>query len=269
MIVIAVVAGILVGISLGALGGGGAIITVPVLVYVLGQSAHEATTSSLVIVGVTAFIAAITHACAGRVRWVQGLIFGAVGTLGTLLGSQLASGIAANTLLGLFATLLFVVAILLWRRAAAATGPVDDVEGRESAGLIVWNPQFVCDCPAVLKVVVTAVGVGLLTGFFGVGGGFAVVPALVMALRFTMPVAIGTSLFVIALNSATALASRLGGGVALDWRVVGIFTFAAVAASLLGSRVTSRLPAATLQRAFALLLLLVAGYTAARTLLGG
>ena len=113
-----------------------------------------------------------------------------------------------------------------------------------------WNPQFVCDCPAVLKVVVTAVGVGLLTGFFGVGGGFAVVPALVMALRFTMPVAIGTSLFVIALNSATALASRLGGGVALDWRVVGIFTFAAVAASLLGSRVTSRLPAATLQRAF-------------------
>ena len=100
------------------------------LVYVLGQSAHEATTSSLVIVGVTAFIAAITHACAGRVRWVQGLIFGAVGTLGTLLGSQLASGIAANTLLGLFATLLFVVAILLWRRAAAATGPVDDVEGR-------------------------------------------------------------------------------------------------------------------------------------------
>ena len=77
MIVIAVVAGILVGISLGALGGGGAIITVPVLVYVLGQSAHEATTSSLVIVGVTAFIAAITHARAGRVRWVQGLIFGA------------------------------------------------------------------------------------------------------------------------------------------------------------------------------------------------
>jgi uncharacterized membrane protein YfcA len=94
------------------------------------------------------------------------------------------------------------------------------------------RPSFVCACPRAAKVLVTASAVGLLTGFFGVGSGFAVVPALVLALDFTMPVAVGTSLLVIAINSTSALASRVGHGVHLDWSLIGVFTLAAIVGSV-------------------------------------
>ncbi|MFZ5850410.1 MAG: TSUP family transporter, partial [Actinomycetota bacterium] len=128
------------------------------------------------------------------------------------------------------------------------------------------RPDLFCHCPRVLKVLVTATAVGLLTGFFGVGGGFVVVPALVLALGFPMPVAVGTSLVVIAVNSATALAARLGHGVGLDWLVLGVLTGAAVLGSLGGSRLAGRVRPEVLTRAFVVVLLLLAGYTAARSL---
>ena len=127
------------------------------------------------------------------------------------------------------------------------------------------RPTFVCDCPRVLKVVVTASAVGLLTGFFGVGGGFVVVPALVLALGFTMPVAVGTSLLVIAINSTSALLSRMGHGVHLDWLLIGVFTLAAVVGSLLGGRLATRVSPQRLTAAFTMLLVAVALYTAVRS----
>ena len=117
-----------------------------------------------------------------------------------------------------------------------------------------------------LKVAAAATGVGLLTGFFGVGGGFVIVPALVLALGFEMPAAVGTSLLVIAVNSASALTARLGGGISLDWPLLGVFTLAALAGALAGNRVASRVSPSRLTAAFTGLLIAVAVYSLCRSL---
>jgi uncharacterized membrane protein YfcA len=119
-----------------------------------------------------------------------------------------------------------------------------------------------------LKIAAAAMGVGLLTGFFGVGGGFVIVPALVLALGFEMPVAVGTSLLVIAINSAAALAVRLGSHTSLDWPLLGVFTLAALAGALAGTRVASRVDASRLTAAFTVLLIVVAAYSLTRSLPG-
>lgn len=257
--------GLLIGLSLGALGGGGSVLTVPALVYLLGQGPHQATTSSLLIVGTTSLIALVPHARRGNVRFGQGLAFGALGTVGSLAGSALAAHVRPAVLLSAFAGLMLLVASLMLRRSRRGA----DVPGELGTGptepMLTLRP-LTCACPRVARVVVTATVVGLLTGFFGVGGGFVLVPALVLALAFPMPVAVGTSLLVIAVNSATALGARAGTGTAVDWEVVASFTASAVAASLLGGRLTARVAPHHLTRAFAVLLVLVAGYTALRNL---
>jgi len=240
--------GLLVGIALGSLGGGGSILTVPALVYLLGLSPKEATTGSLIIVGLTSLIGAIPHYRRGNVRLARGVAFGVLGAAGSYVGARAAAGVPSSVLLSAFSGLMLVVAYLMWRRLQrprAASGT--DVE----------------HAPHPLLVVAAATGVGLLTGFFGVGGGFAVVPALVLALGLPMPAAIGTSLIVIAINSATALASRLGSGVALDWVVILGFSAFAIAGSLLGARVHQRLSHRALTQAFIVMLLAVALYMAA------
>ena len=147
-------------------------------------------------------------------------------------------------------------------RGGTAEGTVDPT----AEPILTFHP-LACACPRLAKVVLTATGVGLLTGFFGVGGGFVLVPALVLALSFPMPVAVGTSLLVIAVNSATALTARISTiGTDLDWPLIAGFTAAAVAGSLLGGRLTSRVHPTVLARTFAALLVVVALYTAARAL---
>lgn len=254
----------------------------PALVYVLGQDPRTATTSSLLIVGVTSLIALIPHARAGRVRFGQGLLFGALGTAGSLAGTALSATVPPQALLTAFAALMLLVAVLMLRRSSrrAAGRRADDGAPRADGGGF-GDPSLVplatlrpltCACPRVAKLLVTATVVGAMTGFFGVGGGFVLVPALVLALAFPMPVAVGTSLLVIAVNSATALAGRLAGpgpqaaGAHLDWAVIAVFTAAAVLGSLAGSRIASRTNPARLARAFAVLLIAVALYTAARSI---
>lgn len=256
VVAVAVLAGVLIGISLGALGGGGSILTVPALVYLVGQDATTATTGSLVIVGVTSLVALLPHARAGRVRFGQGLVFGALGVGGSYLGSSLAAGVDPDLLLRAFAGLMLVVAVVMIRRSLRPSAPGDPADALEPS-MISWRPLD-CRCGRVGLLVLVASAVGLLTGFFGVGGGFVLVPALVLALRFTMPVAVGTSLLVIAVNSATALTARVGHGISLDWGVIALFTAAAIVGSLVGGRLVSRVPAAHLSRAFAGLLVLVA-----------
>lgn len=264
MLAVAIPIGLLIGLSLGALGGGGSILTVPALVYLLGQDTHAATTGSLLIVGVTALAGMAAHHRAGRVRVFQGLVFGVLGIAGSYVGSQLSARVAPAALLAAFSLLMLVVAAVMLARSRRQEG-VTQATRVDEGPIITLRPSFVCACPRALKVLVTASAVGLLTGFFGVGGGFAVVPALVLALGFTMPVAVGTSLLVIAINSASALVSRLGHGVHLDWTLIGVFTLAAIIGSLLGGRVTSRVHPRLLSRAFTLLLVAVAFYTAARS----
>lgn len=246
---LAALAGVLVGLVLGLLGAGGAIIAVPALVYLLGKDAHQATTSSLLIVGVTAAIATLAHARRGHVRWGDGLVFAAVGTLGTVLGSNVSSRMPPDVLLLVFAGLMLVVATVMFRRRC---GQGEERPGERRG-------------PVVLAA--TAAGVGLLTGLLGVGGGFAVVPALVLALGYPMPVAVGTSLLVITVNSATAFLERLRTGVQLDVPVVAVFTVVAVVASLAGARLGSCVPACALQRGFSALLVVVGLYMGATSAL--
>ena len=221
MLALAIPLGLLVGLALGALGGGGSILTVPALVYGLDQDPHVATTSSLVIVGTTSLVALVPHARGGRVRVGQGLLFGALGTGGALAGSALAANVDPDVLLTAFAGLMTLVAVLMLRRSRVADAGSALASDLTLEPMLTLHP-LTCACPRVVRLVVTASAVGLLTGFFGVGGGFVLVPALVLALGFPMPVAVGTSLLVIAVNSATALAARVGpvAAIDLDWPLI-------------------------------------------------
>ncbi|QNN54245.1 sulfite exporter TauE/SafE family protein [Nocardioides mesophilus] len=265
-VLLAIVAGALIGLSLGALGGGGSILAVPVLVYGLGQTAAQATTGSLVVVGATALIGAVTARRAGNALLGRGLAFGAVATGGAVVGARASASVPDAVLLASFAALLVVVASLMvvrevrGRRAGASTArplrvAVDDP-------ILTFSPTFACQCPRALKVLVTATVVGLLTGFLGVGGGFLVVPALVLALGLPMRQAAGTSLVVIAVTSAVAFTVRVGAGVAPDWTLVLLLTGAAVLFGHAGARLATRVSTAHLQAAFTTLLVLVAGYSA-------
>ncbi|QNF94129.1 sulfite exporter TauE/SafE family protein [Janibacter sp. YB324] len=255
--------GLAIGLTLGALGGGGSILAVPVLVHLLGQGPVAATTSSLIIVGITSVLSLPAHHRAGRVRLGQGLTFGLLGVLGAVAGSAASRAVEPDVLMTAFAVLMTVVAVLMLRRGAR---PEPDLGPHEP--ILTLNP-VTCACPRLLKLVVAASLVGLLTGFLGVGGGFVVVPALVMVIGFPMPVAVGTSLLVIAVNSATSLVARFQHGAGeLDWPLILGFAAAAVVGSLLGSRVADRIPAQRLSKAFAVLVLGVAALTAAQALPG-
>jgi uncharacterized protein len=269
---VAVGLGLLIGLALGALGGGGSILTVPALVYLLGEPPHAAATASLIIVGVTALSGTLIHARAGTVQWKQGFTFGVLGILGSYAGSRLSAAADPQLLLFGFAVLMLLAAAAMLRRfgrdGADAPGHSEDDGDGQGTGTrrarpgntMVTGPRLQAG-----RVGLTASAVGLLTGFFGVGGGFVVVPALVLVLGFEMRVAVGTSLLVVAVNAATALAARLG-TVEVDWAVVLPFTVAAIAGAGGGGRLAGRARPQTLARAFAYLLVVLAGYVAARSL---
>ncbi|MEU8782153.1 TSUP family transporter [Streptomyces sp. NPDC048637] len=392
--------GLLIGLLLGALGGGGSVLAVPALVYLLGQSPHEATAGALVVVTVGAVTGLLCHGRAGRVRWAAGAAFGALGTAGSYLGSRWSAALDPTVLMAAFAGLLLVVAAMLVargrheRRAAGIRplrdprdprdpsegtplrsspeavplrGPAETVSLRGPAETVSLpepaetpssqepgntppsqepeetlssqepgetpsshgpanpppsqepgntppsqgptnpppsqkptnppSPQSPAEAvplrgavsPALsdergasahrvpprpsrptrfarpARFAVTASAVGLLTGFFGVGGGFVVVPALTLVLGLEMPVAIGTSLLVILINSLTALGTRAGTG-ALDWPLLAGFAACAAVGSNLGNRLTTRLRPEVLATAFACLVTVLAVTMAATAL---
>ena len=267
-LVLAVAAGVLIGLSLGALGGGGSILAVPVLVYLLDQSATQATTGSLVIVGVTSLAGAITAHRAGNVLLGRGVVFGTVAIGGAALGATAATHVSDDVLLAAFAALMLLVGgLMAWRqlqhtRRGAGTGARPTLDDP----IITFSPTFACNCPRALKVLLTATTVGLLTGFLGVGGGFLVVPALLLALALPMQYAAGTSLVVITITSAAALAVRAGAGTSPDLDVVLALTVTSALAAVIGARLADRLETSRLQGAFTVLVLAVAAYTAARAL---
>ena len=243
MMIVAVAVGALIGLSLGALGGGGSILTVPALVYLMGMDTRAATTGSLIIVGITAVVGMVAHRRDGHVRVAQGIVFGLVGAAGAVLGTRWSLAVPPDVLLAGFSVLMLSVAALMLTRhrvPAHSGAPAADDQVPFDVPIISFRPRFVCACPRAARVFVAAVVVGLMTGFFGVGGGFLVVPALVLALDFPMPVAVGTSLLIIAMNSATSLLARAGSGIDVDWTVIGLFSGAAVLGSLLGARIATR-----------------------------
>jgi uncharacterized membrane protein YfcA len=253
--------GFLIGVSLGALGGGGSILAVPALVYAAGQTPKHATTTSLVLVAITAVLGIVPHWRAGRVRFAAGTIFGLAGIGGSLLGSHWNKAADPNALLLAFSGLMMVAAFAMWRRLRTSPAPMPRSLSAAAAPVV---SAVRVDPHTAVKVVVAGTVVGLLTGFFGVGGGFVIVPALVLALGFTMPEAVGTSLLVITINSVVALTTRLQGG-AIEWGTVVPFTIASLIGVVVGSRLAGTRDSSSLQRWFIGLLVIVAVYTAVRS----
>jgi len=239
---VAAALGLAVGLVLGSLGGGGSVLAVPALVYVLGESPHEATTASLVIVVLSSLAGVIAHARAGRVKVRAGLLFGLAGLATSVLASHFSAGLPDAVVLVGFGVVMLVAAVVMWRSSSGRG--VTDVPVRTASAL---------------RSVLAGAGVGVLIGVFGVGGGFLAVPALVAAAGFTFADAVGTSLLVIVVNSAAALATRATGA-HLEWAVIGPFAVTASVAAVLGQRVSSRVRAPVLQRAFAALLVVLAGW---------
>ncbi|WKN46647.1 sulfite exporter TauE/SafE family protein [Nocardioides sp. Arc9.136] len=268
VMIIAVAAGALIGLSLGTLGGGGSIMAVPVLVYALDQSAAQATTGSLVVVGVTSLIAAITAHQAGHVLLGRGVVFGVVAIGGAAAGAKAAARVPDDVLLAAFAGLMLFVGVLMaWRQLGHRRGSGEHRPWpRLDDPIITFSPKFACQCPRALKVLLTATAVGLVTGFLGVGGGFLVVPALLLALALPMKYAAGTSLVVITITSASALAVRAGTGTSPDWGPVLVLTAASALAAAAGARLAARVDTDRLQRAFTALVLGVAVFTATQAL---
>ena len=256
--------GFLIGISLGALGAGGSILAVPALVYVAGQGTRAATTTSLVVVGGAALAGMIGHLRAGRVRVGDGVVLGVAGVGGSLLGSQLSHSVDPAVLLLGFSGLMVAAAWRMWSQANPQV-PLTGQRLSGSSGVLTENPVQVTTA-TVTRVLLVGSAVGFLTGFFGVGGGFVIVPALVMALGFDMASAVGTSLLVIAINSGVGLVPRVA-TTGVDWGVAAPFALSALAGTVFGTRVTSWVSRQALLTWFVWLLLAVALYTAARSLI--
>lgn len=230
--------GALIGLALGTLGGGGSILTVPALVYMLGQNPHGAVGSSLVIVGANALFGAWLHQRAGHVRLRSALLFGAAGLAAAFGGARLSRLLSGPMLLVLFALLMITIAVVLLRGQTSTLAP------EQRAAPIWW------------RVVLGGLMVGFLTGFLGVGGGFLIVPALVLLLGMDMPDAVGSSLVVIALNSTAGLLGHLGDG-GLNWGLIVLLLAGGVPGLVLGARLTRRLPAARLRQSFAIFVVLL------------
>jgi uncharacterized protein len=278
---IAITLGLLVGLSLGALGGGGSTLAVPILVFVAGMEAQDATTASLLVVGVASAFGVIGHYRAGNVRLGAGVAFGLAGIVGSRFGTFVNQSIDEQLLLLAFSALIVFVALRMYRSvnrrrdlgklAPVLDGADGDGDGGGPSGVatkerVTQRVGLELSAPAIAKLAAAATAVGLLTGLFGVGGGFAVVPALTLLLKFPTRVAIGTSLVVIAINAGMALAMRAG-ELDFDWGVVVPFLVTVSVGVIIGSRIASRIDADRLTRAFAIMLFVVAAYTAISTVL--
>lgn len=273
--IIAIALGLLVGLSLGALGGGGSTLAVPILVFVAGLQAQDATTASLLVVGVASAFGVVSHFRNGNVRLGAGVAFGAAGIVGSRVGLFVNRSLDENVLLLAFSALIIFVAVRMYRSIDSSESQGDwadeDLDRDHGTSVVTKQrasakPAFDLSASAIVKLGGAATAVGLLTGLFGVGGGFAVVPALTLLLKFPAKEAIGTSLVVIVINAAIALAMR-SGSLGFDWVVVAPFLVTVTVGVVVGTRIAKDIDAARLTRAFALMLGAVAIYTAASTVL--
>ncbi|NUT18878.1 MAG: sulfite exporter TauE/SafE family protein [Hamadaea sp.] len=231
-------AAVVVGLLLGLLGGGGSILTVPVLVYLAGQQPDAAIPASLFVVAVTSAAALVPHARAQRLEWRTGLVLGTAGLAGAYAGGRLAAHLPPTMLLTGFGLLMATAATLMIRSCRRP------LRVRSHTGRL----------PALLTLGCT---VGLVTGLIGAGGGFVIVPVLVLVAGLPMATAVGTSLLVITLQAAAGLAGQLQHAT-IDWTLTGIVTTLAVAGAVVGARLGTRIPARLLRTGFGWFLVVMA-----------
>lgn len=240
MTALAIVLGLAIGLIVGAVGGGGAILALPVLIYVLGEPVGPASTASLVVVSVAAAIGAGSLARHGRVCWNLALTFAAPAAAGSLLGTFASRNVGAAALVLAFVPVMLIAAALTWRRAG---------ENDEDGG---------CPRPPLNRIVIAGLLVGAMTGFFGVGGGFVIVPVLTLWLDTPFRRAVATSLVIITLTGLAALASHLLTGAKPDLATTAILACSTGVGALLGVQVAERLDQAILRRGFAVIVTAVA-----------
>jgi len=243
----ALVVGIAIGGVLGLIGAGGAVVAVPAFIYVFGFSPLEATTASLAVVAVSAASGSVPRFRLGQVHLRQALLFWGLGIVGTLAGSRLSTVLPESLIVAGFAVVMLGAALAMWRKSSAteSTGP------RHRA-------------PWLLPVV--AIAIGLLTGVFGVGGGFLIVPALVLVFGFPFGIAAGTSLVVVALNSVTALVFKYDTWHQIPWHIPVLVIVGGLIGSVVASTLNGRVSQRLLERSFAALLVVLAAWMAIDTL---
>ena len=230
MFILGVILAVLIGVTLGLLGGGGSILTVPILLYVFELPPEQAITASLLVVGATSAVSLVPHAIAGRVRWRTGALFGAASMAGAYLGGRVSKLLPPSLLVLGFGVMMLVTAVAMMRgrRDLSSAAPAT---------------------PPLARIAAQGVGVGAVTGLIGAGGGFLVVPALVLLGRLSMTSAVGTSLLVIAMNSAAGFLGH--SGVSVPYNIALPVAGAAIVGSLIGSRFASRVAPDSLRRGFA------------------
>jgi uncharacterized membrane protein YfcA len=238
-VLLAVVLSLLIGLTLGLLGGGGSILTVPVLIYALGVEEKSAIASSLLIVSITSAVAMLQHAKNGLVVWRVALAFAVAGAFGAFLGSRVSRLLPATVLLVLLAAVMLFAARAMWKgrknpNASPATTPLP-----------------------LVPIFAQGVGLGFMTGLLGAGGGFLIVPALLLLGGLSMPQAVATSLAVISMNAASGFASAIG-HTSIDLKLTALVTACAVAGSFVGTRLTHVVEPNKLRRSFAVFVVLMA-----------
>lgn len=245
--------GALIGVLLGLLGGGGSILAVPALVYGMNLGIQQAIPISLVVVATASAVGVLPKIRAGQVRWRMAGIFAAAGVPATVLGSAISRHLPEPALLIGFAVVMVVAGIRMLADQGN-TGTACEVR----AGQVNWRRCLPRSIGAGLLV-------GVLTGLFGVGGGFLIIPALVVVLGVEMSTAIGTSLLIIVANSVAGIFSHLE-GLSVDWSVAGVFVAAAMVASLVTGYFGTKVDTDRLQRWFAYLVFVVAAFVLVDTI---
>lgn len=246
MLALAALLALVVGVTLGLLGGGGSILTLPMLVYVVHVADKPAIASSLFVVGVTSLVGAVSHARAGNVRMGVGLLFGTAGMGGAVAGSYVAHLLPGQLLLVGFAAVMFATSLAMMR------GRKGDGEGTGHISLA--------------KAIAIGAAVGFVSGLIGAGGGFLIVPALTLAGGLGMRHAIGTSLLVITMQSAAGFVGHLVNHTPVPWTLVLVVAAASVVGSLVGARIARHIPPARLRSGFAWLVLAMAVFMLAKQL---
>lgn len=246
MVILGLLLAVLVGLSLGLLGGGGSILTVPIFVYLLGFETKEAIAMSLAVVGIVSLFGAFGHWRAGNVNLRIAAIFGLFSMVATFGGARLAAFMSGTTQLLIFAVVMLAASFFMFRGKSPDEDGGSDVQEKGAPlrlGLIALE----------------ATAVGVLSGIVGVGGGFLIVPALVLLGKIPMKQAVGTSLLIISLKSVAGFAGYYG-QVEVDWLFMMLFTGAAVLGIMVGTQLVKYVPQHALKRGFAVFLVLMSAW---------
>lgn len=256
---LAIPVGLAIGLAVGMLGGGGSVLAVPALAYLLDQSVEQATTASLLVVAAGSIAGGIGHARAGRICWRHAGTFTLAALPGIVAGTLIGNAVGGSALLGAFALVMLAAARATWRKADEEPQPDDS-----------WDGGGACPPLRLPRDLLAGLAVGLLTGFFGVGGGFLIVPTLAVALAFTMRTAVGTSLAIITATALLGLGIHLLAGRTVDAGLTATMAAACALGALTGARAASGVPQRVLGRGFAALVACVAVYLVVSVvLLGG